>query len=92
MLSDWAEHEFPDMWFALTEEGRAEFGRNLLEAASKPADDRESAVRVVVQAWLDTFRLLSTAPLDDEPFTDEQRREVEEAEARLGRGEGVRLT
>lgn len=51
---------------------------------------RSEAIRRLLEMSLPPRQLL-TAPADDEPFTDEERTEVEAAERRLKRGEGVPL-
>lgn len=86
-----AEQDYPELWAALSDdEGKAAFSRSLLEAAAQPQEDREGALRRTIGAWLDAFALLDS-PEDDEEFTEEERREVEEGEERLGRGEGIPL-
>ncbi len=84
-----AERDYPELWDALSERGRELFTGNVIEAASRPPEDRVKAIRDVLEAWRDEWQLMVSAPLDDEPFTAKERREVEEAEEQLKRGEGV---
>jgi hypothetical protein len=64
---------------------------HLIEAL--PEREWETAARVLealgaVEARRPLYTR-ETAPVDDEPETDEERRAVEEAKAELARGEGV---
>ena len=84
------EREFPDLWADLSGEGRDMFVRGLIEAASRPPDDRDEAVAEVIETWHQAHILLY-APVDDEPYTDEERAEDDAALERLGLGEGIPL-
>jgi len=89
-LRDLAAREFPELWADLSDEGREMFVRGLTEAASRPPDDRDQAVAELIQTWHEAQALLY-APVDDEPYTDEERAEDDAALERLERGEGVPL-
>ena len=56
-----------------------------------PDDALDSAERLLRRATDPMIRVLDAAPPDDEPFTDEERAEVDEARRRLDRGEGIPL-
>jgi len=86
-----AERDFLELWDALSDRGRELFTGNVIEAASRPPEDRVRAISDVIEAWRDEWQLMVSAPLDDEPFKAEERREVEEAEEQLNRAEAVPL-
>ncbi len=82
--------QFPEMWEDLSDEGRNMFVRGLMEAASRPLDDRIQAIAEVIDSWHQTWSLLY-APVDDEPYTAEEKAEVDAALERLRQGHGVLL-
>jgi len=69
------------LWEDLSDDGRDIFVRGLMEAASRPLDDRVQAVAEVIDSWQTAWSLLY-APLDDEPFSPE---EAAAADAAIGR-------
>ncbi len=89
-LRDLVAREFPSLWEDLSEEGQEMFARGVVEAASRPPEDRAQAVAEVIETWQEAQALLY-APADDEPYTDEERAEDDAALERLGQGEGVPL-
>jgi hypothetical protein len=89
-LRDLVAGEFPDLWEDLSEAGQEMFVRGLVEAASRPPEDRPQAVAEVIETWQEAHALLY-APIDDEPYTDEERAEDDAALERLGQGEAVPL-
>jgi len=56
-----------------------------------PDDALESAALLLRRATDPMIRVLDAAPIDDEPFTDEERADVERALQALDRGEGIPL-
>ncbi len=89
-LADVVARQFPDMWEDLSDEGRDMFVRGLMEAAARPLDDRIQAIAEVVDSWQAAWSLLY-APVDDEPYTPDERAEDEAALERLRQGDGVPL-
>jgi len=82
--------QFPDMWEDLSDDGRDMFVRGLMEAASRPLDDRVQAVAEVIDSWQTAWSLLY-APVDDEPFTPEEAAAADAALERIRQGQGVLL-
>jgi hypothetical protein len=78
------------MWEDLSDEGRDLFVRGLMEAASRPLDDRIQAIAEVIDSWHQAWSLLY-APVDDEPYTAEEAAEADAALERLRQGHGVSL-
>jgi hypothetical protein len=89
-FGDFVAQQFPEMWEDLSDEGRGMFLRALMEAASRPLDDRKQAIGEVIGIWQDAWSLLY-APLDDEPYTPAERVEDDAALERLRQGHGVPL-
>jgi hypothetical protein len=89
-LRDLVAREFPDVWEDLSETGQEMFVRGLVEAASRPPEDRAQAVADVIETWREAQALLY-APIDDEPYTDEERAEDDAALERFGQGDCVPL-
>jgi len=89
-LRDLAAREFSDLWEDLSEAGQEMFVRGLVEAASQPPEDRAQAVAEVIETWQEAQALLY-APIDDEPYTDEERAEDDAALERVGQGDFVPL-
>jgi hypothetical protein len=89
-LVDVVARQFPEMWEDLSDEGRGMFVRGLMEAAGSPLDDRIHAIAEVVDSWQAAWGLLY-APIDDEPYTPEERAEDEAALEQLRQGDGVPL-
>lgn len=55
-----------------------------------PDSEIPTALRVLAALSVDPLtRALAAAPLDDEPYTEEQQRRDLEADARIERGEGI---
>ena len=60
------------------------------ELIDRMAPSQVSAVVGLLETMLDPFaRALANAPIDDEPVSEEEAREIEAAHASLDRGEGV---
>jgi hypothetical protein len=78
------------MWEDLSDDGRDMFVRGLMEAASRPLDDRVQAVAEVIDSWQTAWNLLY-APVDDEPFTPEEAAAADAAPERIRQGHGVLL-
>src|SRR2546429_1923810 len=76
---------FPDLWEDLSDDGREMFVRGLMEAASRPPEDREQAITEVVATWYEAQSLLY-APLDDEPYTAEDAAATEAAMESVAQG------
>jgi hypothetical protein len=89
-LGDLVARQFPEMWEDLSDEGRDLFVGALMEAAGRPVEDRVDAIAEVIDTWQAAWSLLY-APLDDEPYTPEERAEDEAALERLRQGDGVLL-
>jgi hypothetical protein len=89
-LVDAVARQFPDMWEDLSDDGRDMFVRGLMEAASRPLDDRVQAVAEVIDSWQTAWSLLY-APVDDEPFTPEEEAAADAALERVRQGHGVLL-
>jgi hypothetical protein len=89
-LVDAVALQFPDMWEDLSDDGRDMFVRGLMEAASRPLDDRVQAVAVVIDSWQTAWSLLY-APVDDEPFTPEEAAAADAALERIRQGQGILL-
>lgn len=89
-LRDLAAREFPDLWEDLSEAGQEMFVRGLVEAASRPPEDRAQAVAEVIETWQEAQALLYV-PIDDEPYTDEERAEDDAALDRVAQGDFVPL-
>jgi hypothetical protein len=83
-------HEFPDLWEDLSEAGQELFVRGLVEAASRPPEDRAQAVAEVIETWQEAQAMLY-APIDDEPYTDEERAEDDAALEGAAQGDNVPL-
>jgi hypothetical protein len=56
-----------------------------------PDEALDSAARLLERATDPMIWMLDAAPLDDEPFTEEEQAEVERARQALRRGEGIPL-
>ena len=54
---DLAQENFPDLWEALTEQGRQSFVQEIVDAAF--SDDRERAIEDIIEAWYRTYELRS---------------------------------
>jgi hypothetical protein len=89
-LGDFVAGQFPEIWADLSDEGRDMFVRALMEAASRPLDDRIHALSDVIDTWQQAWSLLY-APVDDEPYTPEEAAEAEAALEGIRRGEGIPL-
>jgi hypothetical protein len=89
-LGEFVALQFPEVWEDLTDEGRDMFVRALMEAASRPLDDRIHAIAEVIDTWHEAWSLLY-APVDDEPYTAEEAAEDDAALERLGQGQGIAL-
>ena len=89
-LGDFVSGQFPEIWADLSDEGRDMFVRALMEAASRPLDDRIHALSDVIDTWQQAWSLLY-APVDDEPYTPEEAAAAEAALEGIRRGEGVPL-
>ena len=89
-LVDAVARQFPDMWEDLSDDGRDMFVRGLMEAASRPLDDRVHAVAEVIDSWQTAWSLLY-APVDDEPFTPDEAAAADAALERIRQGQGVLL-
>ncbi len=82
--------QFPEMWEDLSDEGRDMFVRALMEAVSRPLDDRVHAIAEVIDSWQAAWSLLYAA-VDDEPYTPEEAAAADAALERLRQGHGVLL-
>jgi hypothetical protein len=89
-LGEFVALQFPEIWEDLSDEGRDMFARALMEAASRPLDDRLHAIAEVIDTWQQAWSLLY-APLDDEPYTPEEAAEADAALEGIRRGAGVPL-
>lgn len=89
-LVDAVARQFPDMWEDLSDDGRDMFVRGLMEAASRPLDDRVQAVAEVIDSWQTAWSLLY-APVDDEPLTPEDAAAADAALESLRQGHGILL-
>ncbi len=89
-LGNFVAQQFPEIWEDLSDEGRNMFVRSLMEAASRPLDDRIQAIGEVIDSWHQAWTLLS-APVDDEPYSAEEAAEDDAALERLRQGQGVPL-
>jgi hypothetical protein len=87
-LVDAVARQFPDMWEDLSDDGRDMFARGLMEAAARPPDDRVDAVAKVIDSWQTAWSLLY-APVDDEPFTQEEAAAADAALESVRQGRGV---
>lgn len=79
---DAVARHFPDIWEDLSDDGRDMLVRGLIEAASRPLDDRVQAVAEVIDSWQTAWSLLY-APIDDELFTTEEAAAADAALDRL---------
>jgi hypothetical protein len=60
------------------------------ELIDRMAPGQVAAVVSLLEIMLDPLaRTLASAPYDDEPVSEEERREIEESRAALTRGEGI---
>ena len=89
-LRDLVAREFPDLWEDLSEAGQEMFVRGLVEAASRPPEDHGQAVAEVIETWQEAQAMLY-APIDDEPYTDEERAEDDAAVESAAQGDNVPL-
>jgi hypothetical protein len=86
-----AEEDVPGLWDALSAAGKRIFASNIAEAGLRPPEETEAAIGAVLRCWLDEWRLVTSAPEDDEPVTEEEESAVAAAEARRQRGDWIEL-